>query len=47
MALLGGIAATGRIVSSSVTSHSVSDVMTEVTTGMDELQEQLPVSAGS
>jgi hypothetical protein len=28
-----------------VASHSVSDVTTEVTTGMDNLQEQLPASA--
>lgn len=47
IALLGAIAATGLIVSSSATSYSVSDVTTEVTTGLDELQEQLPVSAGA
>jgi hypothetical protein len=47
IALLGGIVATGLIVSSSATSHSVSDVTTEVTTGMNDLQEQLPVSAGA
>lgn len=43
--LLVGIVATGLIISSSVTSLSLDDVTTEVTSGMDDLQEQLPPSA--
>ena len=45
VALLAAIVAAALIVSSSVRSLSVDDVTTEVTTGMDDLQEQLPASA--